>query len=463
FNPDWIPGSLMATEFPGTRLFFEIIFGWVVDWVGIEQTVFWGRLLNFILLAIPVARLFKMFQFSNAQILFLLQLFIIAGQRFFGGEWIFGGLEAKTFSYVFVFWGLLFFLKKEYYKAFGFCIVATYFHILVGGWFAISCFLVLLFQKIKWLELFKLGFFYGIPLLPFLFYLGKNMFAEVPNFAEEINLNYIYTYFRNKHHIGLFYSFDYFFKQHFWGVLISTSVFFIFLKSKIPQVSTNAISTIRYLMLAMLGIGICFVGVSLMDNLIFDLSGGFLLKSYPFRMQSLAFLFFLILSLIAITQHEKYQQKWNSVFPILVFLALIVAGVKFSTNIKKMTNYQKDQAYNEVISFLKQETSPSATIMVLGNRTASEEARQKDTFALDLMRRTARENFVHFKFVPSTPNKMYEWYQRLKAVDRVEEEPQYFATLQKKYSIDYVLTSADFLLNGKVVLQNDRFTVYKVN
>ncbi len=459
FNPTWIAGSLMASEFPGTRWLFELLFGWMTDWLGFEKTIFIGRLLNYILMAIPLGALFRLLKFSTAQLLIILVVFIISGQRFFGGEWIFGDLETKIFAYVFVFWGLLKFLKRAYYKAFGFIVLATYFHILVGGWFAISCLLALFFQKANWKKIIQLGLYYSIPLIPFLIYLGKHMLAESTDFGEGVNLNHIYVYFRNRHHIGLFYNLQYFFEQHFAGVLASATAFFAYLRFG-PYPNTVEWKTIKSLMLVMLGIGLFFVGVSLADFLFFNLSGGFLLKSYPFRMQSLAYLFFLMLTLRFLSIYPKTRRLWQQALPILLIVSMISLLIKCGLNIRAMANYQRDSAYNEVIDFINSHTPKAATLLVLNS--SSTESHQNE-FAVDLMRRTARENFVHFKVVPSTPAKMYEWYRRLQIVQALKEQPARLKEVRQQYSIDYLLTTKNLHFEEEEVFENEQFKIYKLH
>jgi hypothetical protein len=468
YNPDWIPGSVMATEFPGTRFLFELLFGWMADWWGFEVTVFIGRFLNFLCLAFPLAAIFKLINLRNFQIFLVLQIFLVADQSLFGNEWIFEATEAKTWAYVFVFWSLFNFLRKEYFWAIGLMVVATYFHILVGGWFAISCFLTLLICQFPFKKLFQLGLLYGIPLLPFLYYLGRNMLAEEVNFGSEVNLDHIYVYFRNKHHIGLFYTYEYFFEKHFLGLFVAIILFIAYLKSDKLISFFNRNSeywTLRNLMMVMFGIGFVFVVISWVDKVFFELSGGFLLKSYPFRMQALAFLILLMLSIKFLSDHPDTSKKWNRILPVVILLSGLLMLVKFGLNIKKMSLHRSNEAYNEVISFLNEKTPKPATVMVLNNNQNVTSGRQNDAFAIDLMRRTRHDNFVHFKYIPSTPNKMYEWYQRIQFVQEVEGNPKRLETLsntESQYKIDYVLALKDFDYEGNILFENEQYKVYEM-
>lgn len=469
FNPDWIPGSFIATEFPGNRLLFEVLFGWAIDAFGFEPTIFFGRILNFFLLAIPLAGLFKLLKFSNIWVFLVLQIFIIADQSFYAGEWIFGSIESKTFAYIFVFWSLVEFLKNRLYRSVILMVVATYFHILIGGWFAISCFLLLFIRHIYPVfsfknmlqELPKLGFLYAIPLLPLLYYLATNLLIDAPKIIDGVNLDHVYVYFRNKHHIGLFYTFDFFFKKHAWKIAIAVIAFLLFFRKNYTTEETF-FKILKNLMLVMLGIGFFFIGVSLMDKLFFDLSGGFLLKSYPFRMQSMAFLIFIILSLHQWQKSALHNLKWEKGIAVVLIIGLGLMFFKGGKNVQKMLAYQSNQPYNEVIDFIKNNTAPKDAIMIVENKGGFlKSGGRNNQFGLDLIRRTRRDNFVHFKFVPGGTVKLYDWYKRLQIVEKIETSPTYIQEARKEYQVDYVLTPSNFEMPLEVVFENEGYKLYK--
>ncbi len=459
FNPDWMPNSFMANEFPGNRLLYEWLFGWMVHWFGFETTIFVGRLLNFALLAIPLAGLFRLLNFSNTDIFILLQAYLMSSQNFYAGEWIFKGMEAKTFAYIFVFWALLAFLKNRYYQAIGLTVLATWFHILIGGWFAICCFLVLLIKKVAWKDLIKMGLLFAIPLLPLLYYLSKNLLIETPDEVAGVNLDHIYVYFRNRHHIGLFYDFGYFFKKHAFGVSLAILAVLFFFKKKYAEAT---VSTLKTMMLVMLSIGFVFLGISLMDKLFFNLSGGFLLKSYPWRMQGLAFLICFMLLWNWVKNSNPDIINLPKITSFLILICLLFGFNKLRKNISGMLNYQNHHAYNEALDFLKAHTKEGATVMVLNHAEDLESGLgYRDEFSLDLIRRTERDNFVVYKFVPGGTLKLYEWYKRLLLVNEIRKNPNAFSELTRDYQIDYVLTEKGYNMPLERVFENEAFQIYK--
>ena len=128
-----------------------------------------------------------------------------------------------------------------------------------------------------------------------------------------------------------------------------------------------------------------------------------------------------------------------------------------------MLAYQSDTQYNEVIHFLKTETPKPATVMIIQNKgDALELGGHRNYFGLDLMRRTERDNFVHFKLIASTPQKMYEWYQRLKITEQIERHPERLQEILQAYEVDYILTVNNLELPAEQVFENKTYQIYKL-
>src|SRR5260370_36606047 len=65
-------------------------------------------------------------------------VFVIGQQSYFGGEWLFFGVEAKTFAYAAVIAALALALRNRRTSALMLTVLATYFHFLVGGFWALA-------------------------------------------------------------------------------------------------------------------------------------------------------------------------------------------------------------------------------------------------------------------------------------------------------------------------------------
>ena len=223
----------------------------------------------------------------------------------------------------------------------------------------------------------------------------------------------------------------------------------------------QSLKTINDLMKVMLGIGFFFVLVSLLDNIVFDLSGGFLLKAYPFRMQAMAFLIFIMIVIYFWKKKILSSLRMQNTFGVALALTVALMLFKGYQNIDKMLNYQNDTAYNEVIDYFNANTEIGATAMFLQDRAAvPESGRHNNKYGLDFMRRTRRDNFVHFKLVPCTPGGLYEWYQRIRLVEAVEQDPANANALTVGYTIDHYVAPSTVQMNLPVVFENQSFKVY---
>ena len=100
-NPAWIQDSFSMTEYAGTRIVFQLIFGSILYFFDFEFVVFFGRIINFLLISVPLAFIFNHLKFKWIHTLIIIQLFVMSSQNFFGGEWMIGGLEPKSFAYIY--------------------------------------------------------------------------------------------------------------------------------------------------------------------------------------------------------------------------------------------------------------------------------------------------------------------------------------------------------------------------
>ncbi len=181
-DPEWIKGAFPLQEFTGTRIIFETVAGLILQHISFEAFAFWGRIMVFLFMAIPLGKIFKLLNIPNYIILFILSVYIFKNQALFAHEWIFMGIEAKSFAYIFIFWAIYMILKSNIYHAIVYTAVATYFHALVGGWFLVYLLFYLLLEKQSLKKVFKSGLLYVALTLPFIIFL----FPTYVNEAETV-------------------------------------------------------------------------------------------------------------------------------------------------------------------------------------------------------------------------------------------------------------------------------------
>jgi hypothetical protein len=119
------------------RFFFETLLGSLISILGYELSHDIARLLNVFSLSAGLAVFFNSIRLSVIPALGVVVVFHLLGQQFFGGEWIFGGVEAKTFAYACVFTSLGLMLKNKWRSSFFFYSISNLFSFF-GRWILVA-------------------------------------------------------------------------------------------------------------------------------------------------------------------------------------------------------------------------------------------------------------------------------------------------------------------------------------
>ena len=154
--------------------------------------------------AFPLARIFAKLRFTNLDSIFLLQLVcVLSHQSFFGKESISAHLRLKTISYVFVFYSLYYLLDTRYLRSVLFAGFAVYFHILVGGWYALLLFVFLLVSGTPLKSLLRYVLVFSALTAPFGLYLADAYLVNNPGIIGGVQISQVYVFFRNPHHLDI--------------------------------------------------------------------------------------------------------------------------------------------------------------------------------------------------------------------------------------------------------------------
>ena len=114
--------------------FFWMI-GWLTQFASLEATAWIGRFGGWMLLASGWHLLsFSLVPFRFASVLTAGLWIVLIQQTQMSGEWIIGGIEAKTIAYAFVLLGLRQIVRQQWTTAWILFGVASAVHVLVGGW-----------------------------------------------------------------------------------------------------------------------------------------------------------------------------------------------------------------------------------------------------------------------------------------------------------------------------------------
>ena len=138
WDASYCPGDLFIHA-PVSHWCFYAGFGWLTQFLSLESVAWFGRILIAILFGTFWLRLARnllnipFFGFTS------ILLFLILNDRFhLAGEWVIGGIESKSFAYVFVLLALHALVQNRWHHVWFHIGLASAFHVLVGGWAGIS-------------------------------------------------------------------------------------------------------------------------------------------------------------------------------------------------------------------------------------------------------------------------------------------------------------------------------------
>lgn len=443
-EPDWIT-SRFLNEFPGTRYLYQVIIGFFLKFFSFESVLFVSRILLCILYAIPLAKIYKELNLNNFHVLIHLPILFLANQSFFAGSWMFVSVEPKGLAYIFILFALLFFLRKNIKWMTFYLIVATYCHILIGGYTFIFFFTTLFLYEPK-SSIFKnvkLLAFYIIATVPLLLYLKTAINIKVD---YNPSVSWIYTYFRHPHHLALFKSPGYFYSKHFYGILSSVIALLLSISFS-GQLKNEKLKHLNnFVIVSLIGL-LLFVVIAFFDN------EGIFLKYYPFRINTLTtFVLFLILTslLISIIKNESIVILKQIVF----YISIVILFKAFLTSIIENRNYLNNETNSELINitnYIKSNTPKNSVVLSF----------LED---LSLNRRMERDRFVVYKFIPADMNAIPEWYERELYKRKLSKDFNTIKKMPESYKIDYVLTRQQMDSNCVQLIENNKlFYLYKVN
>lgn len=146
WDRSFAPGDLFLDS-SHAHLAFYFSFGWIAQWVDLDSFAWIGRILVWCGLACAWTDLMRAVtgRFGAAPLAALVWLTVLHFGHL-SGEWVVGGLEAKSVAFIFVFAGLGRFVRGNFFACWIWWGLAACFHVLVGGWTIVAALLALLFR-----------------------------------------------------------------------------------------------------------------------------------------------------------------------------------------------------------------------------------------------------------------------------------------------------------------------------
>lgn len=210
WQPEWCAHDFFLDS-PDAHAPFYFVFGWVTTLVSLPVAAWIGRLVTWALIAITWQRLsWRIVPAPFAAVISAGLMIVLTTAGHMAGEWIIGGVEAKSFAFALVFWGIEQILRRRWNSAFIALGGAAALHVLVGGWAVAACGVAWLLsgdRRTPWKIVPGLGIGFALSLLSLIPVLLLNRGADAATIAEA---NYIYVYERLAHHL-VFHQFP-----HLW-------------------------------------------------------------------------------------------------------------------------------------------------------------------------------------------------------------------------------------------------------
>jgi Domain of unknown function (DUF6798) len=134
WRPEWCAGDFFLESADAHRFFYQTV-GWLTAVCSLAQAAWIGRAAALLLLAAGWERFLSALTDTRFGPLWTAWLFLLLHAiGNLSGEWLVGGVEAKVFSYAFVFWGCGCLLRRQVYAAAALFGLAISMHPVVGIW-----------------------------------------------------------------------------------------------------------------------------------------------------------------------------------------------------------------------------------------------------------------------------------------------------------------------------------------
>jgi small basic protein len=205
-DPTWIPEDWYYNLPAGYRTPFITIFGNMAAIWGFLMTSIVGRFFVFTLLASSLVFLGRTLGLKLTSLLVAMTIFLFSSndQGLIAEEWLIRALEPKAIAYSLILFGITFMLRENYRLMALFLGLAISFHVLVGGWAALT---VLLWFLCCRRDIFSQ--FYRLTAIVIIYFIAAS-FAIPPIIRQLFSVtsdpafsaSYIYVHLRTPHHLN---------------------------------------------------------------------------------------------------------------------------------------------------------------------------------------------------------------------------------------------------------------------
>jgi hypothetical protein len=417
WDPAWCSRDIFLQSADAHAVFFAA-FGWVTLVTSLPAAAWIGRVLSWLLLAIAWRRLSNSITTARLSCILTAAWFILLSEYFrMAGEWVLGGVEAKSFAYPLVFLGLAAVIESRWRECWLWLGLAISFHPVVGGWALLATLGCWIWERDQrpalsamYLSM-MLGALLALPgIIPALSVsLGPGSKTDM-NVADQV-----LVYRRLGHHLAI--------HQFPWTFIarhVALGLAWIFLSCWLVR-GDERLRRLQHFVLMAVFVAICgaIIDQSLLSRL--DWAAR-LLKFYWYRLSDALLplgMALMLPVLVSRLQQQRHERPAHMLLFVLMLIPAVVLGVTFRPRLSELAP-RSDRRWDAWAS------SPEAADRIAANwiatcrwieRSTPEQAlfltpRPQQTFKWY----AERAEVVNWKDIPQDAEHILEWWRRTNAV-----------------------------------------------
>ena len=385
------------------RMLSDATLGALVAALGYAPAQIVTRLLAVAAYAIVLPPMFAVFRLTALDAALTVMFMAQLGEGIVGGEWMFGGYEAKVAAYVLVLAALRHvFVSERLTPATLLFAAATYMHFLVGGfWFVAAMALRLLDRPCDLRHVATATALFALLAAPLLGVIVGSRLADgtAARAVDAPSPDVIYSIIREPHHQSPFLSWAYFRDNWLPGYMFAA----VMSLGCLGVIRRDAPRRLRVLATWLAGL-LAWLFVVLGPKYL-DRDAGVLGKFYLFRPSSLILLLWLMLALASAAwmagRHAWLLRAALLALPGTGFLYIQIQHVTQEITANAALEEQK----RRLVSDVTRATAPGDIVLIDPD---------VETQLLDFERRTGRPALVTWKFAPTNDAELIAWYRRIR-------------------------------------------------
>ncbi len=389
-------GLFSAIQEKSEYLFLSaVLIGLPTKFLGFEAANAILRLITAAALAIGFARLAAAWRMSALDTVLAIAVFVLMGQEFFGGEWIFQFVEGKVFAYACVFFGLAHAFNGKWIGCVVAFVAATYFHFLVGGFWMLVALIWMLLPGDQWKQVARAAIAYSLAVLPLVsLILWHRINGASPD--SSVDTWHIYAVIRMPHHIAPFSN-----HNLIWSWTPGIVYLFGTLLASIMSLELELSAKVKRLIKLLIGLQL-FLLVGLVVSA-FDAGVRAVGQFYVFRPSSMILLLVIVAAVVA------YRELGGPRLPVWIASWVLVPAVCWGAVMIKaeevlVTDVEPEEV-EAMIAAATLATDASEIVLIQPGRDGLQPE-------VKLERLMNRPTLVNWRFVPTVPANIAIWYEK---------------------------------------------------